>query len=214
LALAYKLTLPVSLEPQSKGNALLLTTNTEVSIAPELRSTSGPGSSAVISTDTASTSTTNGTTTIQTPISKLPPKILRVIPARVLPPLTPSPASYTRSETLTYVSKRTYSQLTNTYPIPEEDESNRQFYKASFRRLKPPVDPADTSGANKSTIPSPPAPRVLNAGGSTGNESKPVDAAAPKKVHELFVGWTEGVPESHIVFPSMIEGVDELDLIR
>lgn len=76
------------------------------------------------------------------------------------------------------------------------------------------MDPADTSGANKSTIPSPPAPRVLNAGGSTGNESKPVDAAAPKKVHELFVGWTEGVPESHIVFPSMIEGVDELDLIR
>jgi hypothetical protein len=55
---------------------------------------------------------------------------------------------------------------------------------------------------------------VLNPGGSTSKGSKPVDAAAPKKVHELFVGWAEGVPESHIVFPSMVEGVDELDLVR
>ena len=74
------------------------------------------------------------------------------------------------------------------------------------------MDPTKTQESDKSATPSPPAPRVLNAGGSVGGEGKSVDAAP--KVHELFVGWAEGVPESHIVFPSMVEGVDEWDLVR
>jgi hypothetical protein len=56
-------------------------------------------------------------------------------------------------------------------------------------------------------------PRVLKAGGGAGGESK-ADDVSLKTVRELFVGWAEGVPESHIVFPSMVEGIEEWDLVR
>jgi peroxin-1 len=97
-------------------------------------------------------------------------------------------------------------------PFPEGDLSNRQFYKASFRRLRPPVNPTETP-ADESKPSSPPVPRVLNAGGGAGEEGKAADDKVPKNVHEAFVGWAEGVPEGHIVFPSMIKGVDEWDLV-
>ena len=53
---------------------------------------------------------------------------------------------------------------------------------------------------------------MLNAGGRAGEATK--DVPGPKNVHELFVGWAEGVPDSHIVLTTMIDGVDEWDLVR
>jgi hypothetical protein len=53
---------------------------------------------------------------------------------------------------------------------------------------------------------------VLNPGASAGEATK--DVPGPKNVHELFVGWAEDVPESHIVLTTMIDGVDEWDLVR
>jgi hypothetical protein len=71
------------------------------------------------------------------------------------------------------------------------------------------IEPLTASTASNSP---PPAPRVLNAGASAGEATK--DVPGPKDVHELLVGWAEGVSESHIVLTTMIDGVDEWDLDR
>jgi hypothetical protein len=40
------------------------------------------------------------------------------------------------------------------------------------------------------------------------------DVPGPKNVHELLVGWAEGVSKSHIVLTTMIDSVDEWGLVR
>jgi peroxin-1 len=89
---------------------------------------------------------------------------------------------------------------------------NRRFYKATIRRLRPPMNPNAPPQANTAPIAPSSVPRVLNAGGNASEEAK--DASGPKKVHEVFVGWAEGLPESHIVLTSAIDEVDEWDLVR
>ena len=217
--------LAVSLDPQSKGNALLLTTNTEVNIAPKLRSTSKSISSN--KNQTSTTTTTSSPTNSTTSNAKYPSKILRVIPPHVLPLAFPPAASYTRSEALAYVSKLTFSQLvstdtsTSSPSLPasadhndDDDIPDRQFHKATFRRLHPPANPTDPPGNVPNAKESQPVARVFTAGG--GGERKGVadtdtDTAGPKNV---LVGWAEGILEKHVVFPSMVQGVDEWDLVR
>jgi peroxin-1 len=74
------------------------------------------------------------------------------------------------------------------------------------------MNPNAPPQANTAPIAPSPVPRVLNAGGNASEKAK--DASGPKKVHEVFVGWAEGLPESHIVLTSAIDGVDEWDLVR
>jgi hypothetical protein len=74
------------------------------------------------------------------------------------------------------------------------------------------MNPIAPVTANTASSPPPPAPRVLNAGGSAGEATK--DVPGSKNIHELLVGWAEGVSESHLVLTTMIDGVDEWDLVR
>jgi hypothetical protein len=74
------------------------------------------------------------------------------------------------------------------------------------------MDPIEPVTANTASNSPPPPPRALNASASAGEATK--DVPGPKDVHELLVGWAEGVSESHIVLPTMIDGVDERDLVR
>lgn len=193
----------VSLDPPSKNNALLLTTNTEVSIAPKLRSSQQTSSKK----STAPTSTT----TNDPPKPKLPSKTLRVIPPHVLPPQTfPLPTEgYTSADALAYVSQRTWAGLTNTpYPLPQTAASDRQFYKTALAKLKPPPNPVESDAA--APIPEPVA-KILNAGGSEKVDEK---GDGKKKETSVWVGWADGVTESHVAFPVGVEGVGEWDLVR
>jgi hypothetical protein len=73
------------------------------------------------------------------------------------------------------------------------------------------MDPIKPVTANTTSNSPPPTPRVLNAGGSAGEATK--DVPGPKDVRELLLGWEEGVSESHIVVTTMIDGVNEWDLV-
>jgi hypothetical protein len=120
---AYIFWIPVvSLQPQSKGDALLLSLNDKQ--RSEFHSQT---SFRISGSSQQSISTKNPDAAVSLSSSagtpKLPSKILRVISPRVLPPFSP-PATYARAETLAYVSKHTFSQLANSpFPRPEADIS-------------------------------------------------------------------------------------------
>nr|GAT57894.1 likely peroxisomal biogenesis AAA ATPase pex1 [Mycena chlorophos] len=185
----------VSLVPESKGNALLLTTNTEVSISPKLHgkkaSTSAPAPKPV-----------NGIAhPTPTPASDPKPPIstgrLRVI----RPELANLPFSeYSGPELLALVPPETFTLL-----HPDVDATEDTYHRVLVKRLSPPTDPvANTSSSSGAPAP---APKVLKAGGSSEPAISDEDPA------EIFVKGAEGVPDGHIVLPP-VKGIDEWDLIR
>jgi hypothetical protein len=83
------------------------------------------------------------------------------------------------------------------------------FHKSILRRFAPPVDPSATSPS----APSPAlVPRVLNP----GNNAKDKETSETEKVEgsEVFVSWSNDVLESHIVFSTKVESMDEWDLVK
>ncbi|KAJ3908233.1 P-loop containing nucleoside triphosphate hydrolase protein [Lentinula edodes] len=111
----------VSLAPQAKNDALLLSTNTEVSISPKLHANRRVH---------AKEPTVNGTADAVVPKSIPQPfQILRVLPNHVLSkPLT----AYSGSEVIGYVSSSTLAQL-----LPASRN-------VSLKRLEPPINPVST----------------------------------------------------------------------
>ncbi|KAJ6593606.1 P-loop containing nucleoside triphosphate hydrolase protein [Mycena capillaripes] len=189
----------VSIEPESKGNALLLTTNTEVSIAPKLHSkkqvrpsvngvANGPNG-VPLSTATAP----NGASVVQPPVS---PQVLRVLPPHLLG--VPFP-EHTGPEVLAYVSPATFSLL---HPAAAVDDA--VYHRTLLKRLSPLADPLAPSTAN----PPPPTTRILNAANADDGPS-----TVSGEVEELYVRGVEGVPESHVAFVS-VQGIEEWDLVR
>lgn len=198
----------VSLDPTSRTNALLLTTNTEVSIAPKLRA----GSSTKQATVSAS-SITSASAIPQSQPSEFPSKFLRVLPSSALSSTLSLKSinvdGYTRPEPLAYVARTTFFQLTGSGSESSTD-FGAEFYLMTVKRLRPPADPTDMTPP--STSPQPVAPRILTAGGSR-------DAAANtdggKQQREVLVSWANGIPESHVVFlVGGIEAITNWDIIR
>ncbi|KAH7922507.1 AAA-domain-containing protein [Leucogyrophana mollusca] len=193
----------VSLDPQSKSNALLLTTDTEVSIAPKTRQKGNPRSSQSVSATTPNSVSSPTKDLEATPVTKnnYPPHILRVLPSRILP--SRLHASPTKTETIVYVAPHTLSLLTgSSYPLPPGFKD--EFFRASYRYLIPPANPTE---ASKPTAPEPEAePRVLTPG---------VKGAEKNEVKDMFwIGTSCLVLESHVVFTKEVPGVGDWDLIR
>ncbi|KAF7298025.1 putative peroxisomal biogenesis AAA ATPase pex1 [Mycena chlorophos] len=186
----------VSLVPESKGNALLLTTNTEVSISPKLH-----GKKA--STSASAPKPVNGIAhPTPTPAPEPKPPIsterLRVI----RPELANLPFSeHSGPELLALVPPKTFALL-----YPDIDATEDAYHRVLIKRLSPPTDPLANTSSSSSSAPAP-APKVLKAGGSSEPAIPDEDPA------EMFVKGAEGVPDGHIVLPP-VKGIDEWDLIR
>ncbi|KAF9047391.1 P-loop containing nucleoside triphosphate hydrolase protein [Panaeolus papilionaceus] len=196
-----------SVDPPAKNNALLLTTNTEVSIAPKLhkakkaKDASQPvakqlnGSGKLSAKEERETSSTSTTTTTQ---------MLRILPTRLFPSWGYS--SYDGTELLAGVSARTLAGLMETehYLL---DLTKPRFYPGHFHRLSPPLDPSPS-------INPAPAPetttRVLNPG-SSKESTEP--ASGQPSADEIYVGLFHDVPHNHIVFSALPEGVEDWDLV-
>ncbi|KAJ6495661.1 P-loop containing nucleoside triphosphate hydrolase protein [Mycena vitilis] len=185
----------VSIEPESKGNALLLTTNTEVSIAPKLhpKKQSRPvngvshGTNGVASTSTAP----KDAPVVHPPVS---PQVLRVLPPHLLG--LPFP-EHTGPEVLAYVSPATFALL---HSSSEADDA--VYHKTVLKRLSPPTDPSASPTADWT----PPPTRVLNAGNV-------VPSPSSGEIDELYVRGVEGVPDSQVAFfPA--QQIEEWDLVR
>ncbi|KIJ64352.1 hypothetical protein HYDPIDRAFT_90732 [Hydnomerulius pinastri MD-312] len=190
----------VSLEPSTKGNAALLTTDTEVSIAPKAHRRQKAVQSArpIASPDDAA----------KEPKPSFPETVLRVLPSRLIEPISPSPASYNRPETLAYIHPHTFSLLTKSrYPL--KDDMKGVFLKLSYRLLPSPQNPLDAprNGGANAEAPEP-APQVLHPGAK--NEASSAEKGGEASADNvLFVGWSATVLESHVFFPSGLEGVQD-----
>lgn len=188
----------------SKGNALLLTTNTEVSIAPKLhRSREALSNKPPINGHAAvgAKPTINGSAAaaLPTPTTKAASEILRVIPSRLVSGSTYP--DHSRLELLAFVSPRTLDQL-------EPLLANRTiswFHHAAFKKLAAPHDPSVAS--NDAPTPEP-TTRVLNA----AVREDPVTAKSIPG--DIYIGVSKDIPTGHIVFSALPDGLEEWDLVR
>ncbi|KAH9485161.1 Peroxisome biosynthesis protein PAS1 [Psilocybe cubensis] len=184
-----------------KGNALLLTTNTEVSIAPKLHKKKNDdivksfhqpngivGSKPVKNEDSRSS-----TTPLDTVFE------LRVLPIRLVHNvMLPEPSV---PELLALVSPKVLNQLNSACEL-------NKFYQGSFTRVNTPPDP--TFSSSPSALPEPVA-RVLNPG---THEEPGLGNETASDAGDIFIGASEQVPNGHIVFPVLPEGLKEWSLIR
>ncbi|KAF7362140.1 putative peroxisomal biogenesis AAA ATPase pex1 [Mycena venus] len=188
----------VSIQPESKGNALLLTTNTEVSIAPKLHSKKSarrPVNGVPQAQTGASSSTATAPSDASVARPPVSPHDLRVLPPHLLGLPFPEP---TGSEIVAYVSPATFSLL-HFAAAPDD----AVYHKTLLKRLPPPADPSAPPPSA-----APPMTRVLNAG--AGADAGPTIGG---DVGELYVRGVEGVPENHVALIS-VGGIEDWDLVR
>lgn len=190
----------------------MITTNTECSIAPKLhKARDAPRNKTNTLNGTASTggkAPTNGVaasssnTVVPVPIVKC--VILRVLPSRLLP--SASHPSHNGPELLAFLSPNALSELEGP---KTQSATPKKFSPATFKKLRPPHDPASSS------TPGPPpeaSARVLNS--SARNESDSKLALIKPGAGGVYVGPSEQVPSGHIVYSALPDGVEEWDLVR
>jgi peroxin-1 len=193
----------VSLDPSTRGNALLLTSGTEVSIAPKLRK----DKSRVSASPAAITEKVEGKT--QDKETRRRSRVLRVLPSRTLGSLQPS-CSALQDESIAavgFVSRVLLNEVAEKllYARP-------QAWRATVKRLPPPADPSQESNASSAPTSTPALPRVL----------VPQEKTAPKNIPgvvsndgppEILLVWSPDVtvPDGHIVFYGSTAGVEEWD---
>ncbi|KAG6920030.1 hypothetical protein DXG01_010098 [Tephrocybe rancida] len=186
----------VSVDPSSKGSALLLTTNTEVSIAPKLHRSSRRA-------DTSSRQDTpQDVPRVATSKEryKRDSHVLRNLPHGIFNVALPD---YSGSELVGFVSPTTY--LTLSKSGPPEEAGLLSCSSFNFKRLTPPLEPSSSPQSMPS--PPPPVPRVIKP----GNDGGLVDNIQVENI--VFVGTLAGLPDSHIVFPAAPKEVEDWDLL-
>ena len=201
----------MSLEP-SNGKALLLTTSTEVSIAPKTRSAQTNGV----------TPKGNGIPVKNAPPTSSQPSkpekdltykslIFRVLPKLTLPPVSPicsalDDGSVTAIVFVSRMDLRHMSQLHLSEFCDIVDGG--KCWNATAHRLAPPEDPNQTGGATSKPAP---APRVL-----VPNDGKtPAQTAPTPPTDEVLLAWSPNVPledGSVLVYGSLpeVEGYDKI----
>lgn len=190
-----------NLEPPSKKNALLLSTNTEVSIAPKLHSNKQISSKSLANghTSTVKSLAANDTSTELIIPSEDGSCFLRVLPVRLLPDI--GFPHYSDFDSLAYISRVTFAQLN------ASKSTANSFYRGQFRPLASPADPTATPPPPLQT----PDPVLVSLSGSNGSGGSNV---GPSKSGKVWIGASEGLPAGHIVFSVLPEGVDEWGLVR
>ncbi|KAA1470710.1 AAA-domain-containing protein [Dentipellis sp. KUC8613] len=183
-----------SLNP-SDAKALLLTTDTEVSIAPKTRRTP-PAKAAAQDIPFDDSSDT------KTPKRLEYVHAMRVLPASVLPVTLPNPPDL---QTIAYVSRgvlraRAYEGL-----VPEDLNNLR----GTVRRMLPPPDPTESG-----TMPEEPPeePRTLDLKGEKKADAK--EDEKKKDEWDVVVKGVDEVPPRQVVLAGGLSGVDDWDVVR
>ncbi|ESK93670.1 likely peroxisomal biogenesis aaa atpase pex1 [Moniliophthora roreri MCA 2997] len=189
----------VSLDPQTKDNALLLSTNTEVSIAPKAHKRQPRKS---LSSQMA-VSETKPQQLASHPNLRARSIALRVLPSRLS---IIARVAYDGPEVLAFVSPNTFSKL---YPGKVNGSDSKTFYRIIFNRLRPPTDPMNDS-MNENTE-SEPATKILNPGEQKSPSRTP---SAADELTTVYLRPTTAILNGHIVFATLPGGVEDWDLVR
>ncbi|KIM45052.1 hypothetical protein M413DRAFT_441700 [Hebeloma cylindrosporum] len=195
-----------SLDPP-KGNALLLTTNTEVSIAPKLhrnRDTPLPKRSVNGKVEPTLSPAVNG---VSKPLSnsKTPETgsaILRVLPSRLVP-YSDFP-EHNGVGLLAFLHPKALAQLGS--EGLRADSTIALFSQGTYKRLTSPPNPS--SSANSPPL-AEPSVRVLNSA-TRGDAASTAVSTGPG---DLFIGISDNIPLGHLVFIALPEGLEEWDLV-
>ncbi|KAG6857738.1 hypothetical protein H0H87_004154 [Tephrocybe sp. NHM501043] len=189
----------VSIDPSSKGGALLLTTNTEVSIAPKLHR-----SDRQADTKPRAAKSLHGTPEdASSKVLMHGPCVLRVLPRGISHVALPD---YSGPELVGFVSVETYKQLIGSKDI--NDGSLISCSQFILKRIAPPHEP--TISSSPPPIPPPlPIARIIKSSASD-KENMNDDT---KRKDMIFVGSLADIPDSHIVFPAAPGGVEDWDII-
>ncbi|KAJ3727064.1 P-loop containing nucleoside triphosphate hydrolase protein [Lentinula raphanica] len=182
----------VSLEP-SKNNALLLSTDTEVSISPKLHANRG----ADVKKSTVNGEATSSDVVVPKSMPKNPSQILRVLPATLLPK---SYTPHSGPEVIGYVSASTLARIIPTTP---DVAKHTICHKVSVIRLEPPINPEKPPAQTSESVPE---AKVLNPG-SQGKQEEETSTS-------VYIDGTDELINEHIVFPSLPTGVKHWDLIK
>ncbi|ETW75050.1 AAA family ATPase, CDC48 subfamily [Heterobasidion irregulare TC 32-1] len=195
----------VSLDP-SDSKALILTTNTEVSIAPKTRrprltpvrkatSSSAPPVEIVPpSNSTPSGASKSRTVGLQ----------LRVLPSSLV---SVSISQSSELQTIACVSSQTLSALR----FEGRLNTDIQVFQGDVQRLLPPPDPSEgPSNADSSAVA--PSAQVLHPGAAEA--AKNSSQKEKKDQSEVLVCGNESVPQGHVVFVGGTDGVAEWGLVR
>lgn len=202
----------VSLNPSKNGKALLLTSGTEVSIAPKTRGKpNGTSASPSQPTEHEKKGITPKETKEAEDVDK-PCRVLRVLPSRVMPPYNPSSSSLDAGSltALAFVSRTLLNAIAGK-PLYTKPTS----WIANAQKLSCPVDPSqDPNTSGTSTVPAA-VPRVLVAQDQTLKASK---AVIPDETpsNQILVCWSPDVPvpDNHVVLYGAVTGVEDWDQVK
>jgi peroxin-1 len=190
----------VSFEPSS-AKAVLLTNDTELSVAPKTRRQWNSekhivnGENTVMKSDPAMTSPTPRTPSYTV--------LLRVLPASVFSDHLPSLLDL---GSVIFVSQRMLSVARLEGLLPSDPKAT---LIADVKRLDPPTDPAGT--ANPSPSEAAPIAKVLNPSEATKRED--VNEELSKVDHVRVVGM-DGVLEGQMIIVGGVDGVEDWDVVR
>ncbi|KAI0280178.1 AAA-domain-containing protein [Russula aff. rugulosa BPL654] len=190
----------LSFEPSS-AKAVLLTNDTELSVAPKTRRQWNSekhiinGENTVMKSDPAMTSPTPRTPSYTV--------LLRVLPASVFSDHLPSLLDL---GSVIFVSQRMLSVARLEGLLPSDPKAT---LIADVKRFDPPTDPAGT--ANPSPSDAAPIAKVLNPSEATKRED--VNEELSKVDHVRVVGM-DGVLEGQMIIVGGVDGVEDWDVVR
>jgi peroxin-1 len=190
----------VSFEPSS-AKAVLLTNDTELSVAPKTRRQWNSeehivdGENSVMKPDPAVTSPT-----VQTPSYTA---LLRVLPTSMFSDHLPSQLEY---GSVIFVSQRMLSVARLEGSLPSDPKTT---LIADVKRLDPPTDPAGT--ANPSPSDAAPIAKVLNPSEATKREDVKEELS---RVGLVRVVGMDGVLEGQMIIIGGVDGVEDWDVVR
>ncbi len=176
------------LKPKAQGDVVILTTNTEISIVPNLHQ---PRAGARQNEHANRESMITPSPSLQARTSE----VLRILPSR-LSSSTKRP-EHNGSELIGFVSSNTLALLQS-----ENNQGDSTFIHVSLRKLQSPHNPSFTGPDHDSTQGS----RLAN--GEPSSKSRANDTM------DVYIGIAKSLLAGHIVFPVLPEGWEEWDLVR
>ncbi|KAG2078617.1 AAA-domain-containing protein [Suillus decipiens] len=203
----------------TSATVALLTTDTEVSIAPKSHRKSNTETKA-----SSSASSEHGVVPPTRDKPSYPSEILRVLPSRLVN--APEITTLCGAKTRAYIHPYTLSLLTGTRYIPFDpnpDPPRSGWWCAHARRLDPPKDPTDIikSGTSNNTSIKPSVEtkqedgdaKILHPGSK--RELGAGDEGNGRDNWEVWLGISDRVLETHVMFVSEVKGgVGDWDLVR
>lgn len=203
----------VSLNPSTNGKALLLTSGTEVSIAPKTRGKVNGTASPAARTEAQQKVDAKAKEAKEAEEQESRIRVLRTLPSRILSSMQPSCPSLDKGSVAAvgFVSRTFLNELAGQSLFAKPNA-----WIASIDRLPPPIDPSqEQSGLTASPIP-PAAPRVLLAQDPDAPRAPPSVAVDEVLQNQIIVSWSAEVPvpDDHVLLHGSVGGVEDWDYVK